>query len=290
MKYQQFTTGAVARSSAVGAALVMSTATILAGTASASTHGDGDRMGKTAPGRGATSTTQLMAAAAKRAPMATTGEAARQTKGIDVASYQGNVDWQAWKAKGVRFAVVKISENGRSSNAYARQQIAGARKAGLYVGGYDYAAPSKAKGAGARQASAFVRLGGGWKANTKTMPGTLDLEQSVTGKGACYGLSQAQMRSYIAEWTRTYKRLTGKDAVIYANPSFWSKCTGNTAMFNKTNPLWVAHWETKHPTPLGGQKRYSLWQYKGAATGSSVDLDYFNGSEHRLSLFANRTW
>lgn len=107
---------------------------------------------KTAPGAGTTSTTQLMAAAAKTAPMATTGEAARQTKGIDVARYQGNVDWQAWKAKGVKFAYVKISENGSASNSYARQQIAGARKAGLYVGGYDYAAPSKTKGAGARQA------------------------------------------------------------------------------------------------------------------------------------------
>lgn len=261
-----------------------------AGAASAGTHGGTDRMGKTAPGQATTSTTRLMAAAAKPAPMATTGEAARQTKGIDVARYQGNLDWQAWKAKGVRFVYVKISENGRASNPLAAQQIAGARKAGLYVGGYDYAAPSKTKGAGARQAAAFVRLGGGWKANTKTMPGTLDLEQSVTGKGACYGLTQTQMLSYISEWTRTYKRLTGKDAVIYANPSFWKQCTGDTAMFNKTNPLWVAQWGAKHPKPLGGQKRYSLWQYKGAATGNSVDLDYFNGSEKRLALFANRSW
>lgn len=277
-----------------GASLVGASSILLvglgAGAASASTHGGGDRMGKTAPGAGTSSTTQLMDAAAQRAPMATTGEAARQTKGIDVASYQGDVDWASWKAKGVRFAYVKISENGHASNRYAASQLAGARKAGMYVGGYDYAAPSKVKGAGARQATAFVRLGGGWKANSKTLPGTLDLEQSVTGKGACYGLSQAQMRSYISEWTRTYKRLTGKDAVIYANPSFWAKCTGNTSMFNKTNPLWVAHWGTAHPKPLGGQKRYSLWQYKGAATGNSVDLDYFNGSERRLALFANKSW
>jgi GH25 family lysozyme M1 (1,4-beta-N-acetylmuramidase) len=30
--------------------------------------------------------------------------------GIDVASYQGNVDWNTWKSQGVMFAYIKATE------------------------------------------------------------------------------------------------------------------------------------------------------------------------------------
>jgi len=42
-------------------------------------------------------------------------EISAQPKGIDVSSYQGNVDWNAAVAKGVSFAYIKATEgNGRA--------------------------------------------------------------------------------------------------------------------------------------------------------------------------------
>lgn len=61
--------------------------------------------------------------------------------GIDVSSHQGEIDWQAVAESGVKFAIVRLGYRGYDSGTLhvdpnARQNLEGARAAGLQVGAY----------------------------------------------------------------------------------------------------------------------------------------------------------
>jgi GH25 family lysozyme M1 (1,4-beta-N-acetylmuramidase) len=201
--------------------------------------------------------------------------------GIDVASYQGKVNWASWKAKGKSFAYVKATEGTSYKNPYFAAQYGGAAKAGLIRGAYHFASPNGK--AGYLQARYFVAHGGGWTATGgQTLPGVLDIEYNPYGS-TCYGLSKKKMVAWISSFTREYKKLTGKDAVIYTTTDWWKTCTGATTTFTSTNPLWVARYGTTSPGALPGSwKTATFWQY----TSSPIDSDRFSNTYARLKVLA----
>ncbi len=203
--------------------------------------------------------------------------------GIDVASYQGYVDWSSWKAKGKRFAYVKATEGSSYKNPYFSSQYDGAAKTGLIRGAYHFGNPSGQ--AGYLQARYFVANGGRWTAKGgQTLPGVLDIEYNPYGS-TCYGLSASKMVSWISSFTREYKKLTGKDAVIYTTADWWGRCTGNTTKFTSTNPLWVARYGTTSPGKLPGSWRFAtFWQY----SATSIDQDRFSSSYTQLKVLATK--
>lgn len=68
----------------------------------------------------------------------------------------------------------------------------------------------------------------------------------------CYGLSQASMVSWIRDFSNTYQSKTGRYPVIYTSTSWWTTCTGNSAAFASTNPLWVARYSSSVGTLPAG--------------------------------------
>ncbi|MDN5764121.1 MAG: hypothetical protein L0H41_17650, partial [Microlunatus sp.] len=204
--------------------------------------------------------------------------------GIDVASYQGYVDWRSFTRVKRSFVYVKATEGSSYRNPYLSTQYGGAKSAGMFAGAYHFANPSGKSGKS--QAGYFVRYGGGWKNDGKSLPGVLDIEYNPYGGNACYGLSQKKMVAWIKDFLVTYKKLTTRDAVIYTTADWWAKCTGNTTKFRYTNPLWVARWTpTKGPGTLpGGWSYYTFWQY--SATG--IDQNRFSNTIDRLKVLATK--
>jgi GH25 family lysozyme M1 (1,4-beta-N-acetylmuramidase) len=200
--------------------------------------------------------------------------------GIDVSSHQGNVDWNYWWNQGKRFAYVKATEGTSYRNPYFAQQYNGSYNVGMIRGAYHFALPNSSSGA--TQANYFASNGGGWSRDGKTLPGALDIEYNPYG-ATCYGLSQSAMVSWIRDFLNTYKARTGRDAVIYTNYDWWSRCTGNTTAFNSTNPLWVARYSSTVGTLPGGWPYYTFWQW----TSSPIDQNRFNGDYSRLQALAN---
>ena len=199
--------------------------------------------------------------------------------GIDVASYQGHLDWPDWYRAGKRFAYVKATEGTSYRNPYFSSQYTGSYKAGLIRGAYHFANPSGASGAA--QARYFVKYGGGWSKDGKTLPGVLDIEYNPYGAD-CYGVSKTQMVSWISDFLRTYKSLTGRDAVIYTTTDWWTKCTGNTTKFRYTNPLFVARYASTVGTLPGGWPYYTFWQY----SSDPIDQDVFSSTMTQLRKLA----
>ena len=237
--------------------------------------------GIVAPGQASMGWTRPGGAAAGLGPAATLAAAARivtplaapsSVEGVDVSSYQGAVAWSALYARGIRFAYVKATEGKTYSNPYFHSQYGGSYQAGMARGAYHFAIPNSSTGSD--QASIFVAHGGSWSADGRTLPGVLDIEYNPYGSW-CYGLSRAQMISWIRSFTSRYHSLTGRDAVIYTTLSWWSRCTGNTTAFSRSNPLWVATVGGLVGSLPGGWPYQTFWQYSDT---SGLDRDRFNGS------------
>ena len=204
--------------------------------------------------------------------------------GIDVASYQGIVDWASFAKVKRSFAYVKATEGTSYRNPYFSSQVTGAASAGLFRGAYHFANPGGKSGKA--QATYFVRYGGGWTNDGKTLPGVLDIEYNPYGGGTCYGLSKKKMVAWITDFVITYKRLTTRDAVIYTTTDWWTKCTGNTTKFRYSNPLWVARWTptTGAGTLPGGWPYYTFWQYSSTV----IDQNRFSNTLARLKVLATK--
>lgn len=205
--------------------------------------------------------------------------------GIDVSGWQPTVDWKGWWAKGRRWAYVKATEGTSYRAKTFRSQYADSYNAGYIRGAYHYANPGGKSGW--RQADYFIKHGGGWTADGRTLPGMLDVESSpYRGDDMCYGRSKARMVRWINSFVKRYRKRTGRAAVIYTNAGWWQECTGNTTKFAETNPLFLARWNTTPGTSLpGGWKTWTFWQY----TDSPIDQDMFNGSYAQLKAYAKGT-
>ncbi|MFJ9541754.1 lysozyme [Streptomyces sp. NPDC101225] len=211
--------------------------------------------------------------------------AAGLPKGHDISSHQKNVDWSRAKAKGARFVYVKATESTTYRNPYFTRQYNGARDAGIIRGAYHFALPDRSSGTA--QAAYFVRHGGQWRADGRTLPPALDIEYNpYSARHRCYGLSKAGMVHWLHAFSDEVKRRTGRRPVIYTTARWWNTCTGRSRAFAPDHALWLAG---RNPAASGslpaGWSYWTFWQYgsKGSLPG---DQNLFNGSQAQLKKFA----
>ncbi|WP_082801975.1 GH25 family lysozyme [Herbidospora cretacea] len=207
--------------------------------------------------------------------------------GADVSNWTGDVDWTDVKGKGAEFVFVHATEGPNYKSPRFGTQFAGAQTEGLYRGAYHFAQPHES--GGREQADFFVRNGGNWTADGRTLPGVLDVEDNPynnrNGLNSCYGLDQAEMVTWIGDWLSRYKAWTKRDAIIYTTTSWWKTCTGDTKKFAK-NPLWIARWGSDPGELPAAWKNWTFWQ-KDEKAGHAGGSDAFNGSLSQLHALAD---
>ena len=174
------------------------------------------------------------AAASVHGTGSATGAAAEQVPGMDVSRYQGTVDWQGAWANGARWAYVKATEGTTFQSPTFPEQFQGARDAGMIRGAYHFARPDTLRRGGAGHALRRPRreLDGG----RRTLPPALDLEHNPYGPDACYGRGQADMVSWIREFSDTVKARTGRAPALYTTSDWWTRCTGGDTSFGGDQP------------------------------------------------------
>ena len=217
------------------------------------------------------------------APRPTSFGPAAVVYGMDVSSYQGNVDWQTAWNNGGRFAYIKATEGTYYQNAYFAQQYNGSYNVGMIRGAYHFATPNTTDGA--TQANYFVDHGGGWSGDGRTLPGALDIEWNPSG-AECYGKSAGAMVQWILDFSNTYHARTGTWPMIYTAQQWWQDCTGNGGDFTSTNPLWVARYASSAGVLPYAWEFYTIWQYADSGTFPG-DQDVFNGAYDRLQALAS---
>jgi GH25 family lysozyme M1 (1,4-beta-N-acetylmuramidase) len=219
--------------------------------------------------------TQAAPAPAPEAPLGPPVE------GIDVSNHNGDIDWGKVAADGKKFTFVLATDGTSFTNPRYSEQYHGAKGAGLIAGAYHFARPGSSSAEA--QAERFLNTAD-YQADGKTLPPVLDLEVDPNS-GGCYGLSVDEMHL----WTKTFndkvKERTGKNPIIYANPSFWRQCMGSTDTFGD-HALWLASYGVDSPAVPSGFGDWDFWQYtdkgKVAGIGGNTDLNQYQEGLERL--------
>jgi lysozyme len=193
-------------------------------------------------------------------------------QGIDVSKYQGDVDWSAVSASGVRFAWIKATEGGDYLDEKFRQNWELSRAAGLRRGAYHFAywcRPAQ------EQAAWFLSnvpndpdalppvLDVEWNPQSRTCPGKVSRDVAI-----------ADMKIMLDAMEKAY----GKRPVIYTAVDFYRDVIRGEF---EDYPMWVRSVKA-YPTVKYGDRRWHFWQH--TATGSVpgvrgyVDRNCYYGS------------
>jgi GH25 family lysozyme M1 (1,4-beta-N-acetylmuramidase) len=205
--------------------------------------------------------------------------------GVDVADHQhphgAAIDWSQVAAAGYKFAFIKATEGDYYGNPYYASDLAAAKAAGLYATGYHFAIPNVSDGVS--QAD-YAIANGGYAPDGRTLPLALDIEYDPYGS-ECYGLSPAQMVSWLAAFTGEVQRVTSQQPVIYTTADWWNTCTGDSTAFG-ADSLWVAAYRSDGPPMPAGWSNWTFWQYTSRASVPgitvNVDVSYFLQAAVRL--------
>lgn len=193
------------------------------------------------------------------------GEQISQTIAIDVSKYQYNIDWNAVKAAGVDYAIIRVGFRGYGSGAlvedsYFKKNIQGATAAGLKVGVYFFSQAVNTEEAVA-EASMCLELTQGYNLS---LPIYFDTEYTGNG-GRADGLSANHRTTIAVAFCETIQK-SGKKAGIYASKSWFY----NQLEFSRISQysIWVAHYTSAEKTDF--KYNYDIWQYTGSGTCSGI--------------------
>lgn len=201
------------------------------------------------------------------------------TLGIDVARYQGTIDWAQVAASGVDFAMVRVGyrvDGSReiTADSNARYNMQEAQKNGIKVGAYFFSTAVN---------EAEAEEEADWTADyisqyQITYPVAFDCEGFERAESAQYGLSATERTDIaIAFLNRIYER--GYTPMFYssmnemANDAKWE-----TSRIEKTYRIWVSQYPSA-PYPQTQKSAYqgthAMWQYtnRGTVSGISQPVD-----------------
>mgnify|MGYP000130045634 CR=1 FL=1 len=188
-----------------------------------------------------------------------TGDVIART-GVDVSSYQGDIDWNAVREAGAEFAIVRVGFRGYGTGRLVldssfRKNIEGARAAGLQVGVYFFSQAVNEKEA-IEEASMCVQYAQGYQVD---MPIFIDLEDvwdpDDGSGGRANNLSVTQRTSVARAFCDTV-RGAGYKAGIYAS-YYYLLDRMHIGQLEGDNYIWMASYADSTSYP----RSHDMWQY-----------------------------
>lgn len=170
-------------------------------------------------------------------------------KGIDISSYQKNVDFKKVKNSGIEIVYIKATEGLTYRNPLLKSQYAGAKAAGLKIGLYHFLRENDS----VLEAKHFISVIDGLSSDCRYV---IDIEISI-GNGITETSSKVrQFANYLIS--------TGKEVCIYTGDFFYANNLNNSV---KDLPLWVAHYGVSKPDAVN----YVGFQYSSTGRISGVN-------------------
>lgn len=192
-------------------------------------------------------------------------------RGIDVSTYQGNINWSAVKASGIDFAIVKATQgHAVNSNSYLftdRQfaaNVTGAHDVGLKVGVYHYLTAKTVKEA-QTEAAHFCDTIAPYKPRIELWA-AVDVEEDK------YLPRNKKLLSNIVEAFCAYVAAEGYRPMVYTGPNYLTYRLERIP----DRDLWLALWCDKERKPIG-YDTMKIWQYGAETVGGIkgfVDSNY----------------
>lgn len=177
-------------------------------------------------------------------------------QGIDVSSWQGNIDFHAVKQSGIDLVYIKSSEGQSYIDPYFEANYQNAKANGLKVGFYHYVTARTVEQA-RLQANFFARVVSGKKADCKL---AMDFESFGS-------LSISQINEISKVFLETLENTTKSEAVIYSN-SYSARTIFSRELIKY--PLWVANYGVSTPGSNGKWETWVGWQYTSTGRVSGI--------------------
>ena len=192
------------------------------------------------------------------------------TMGIDVSTYQGNIDWNAVKQSGVSFVIIRCGYRGYTKGGLIEDSkfhanASGAEAAGLKVGVYFFSQAINEREA-VEEASMAISMA---QKHKITYPIFIDSEYANGAhNGRADGLSKAERTTVCRAFCETI-RSAGYTPGVYASKS-WYYNNLDVGQLNNYK-IWLAHYCSQ--TDYKG--KYEIWQSssKGRINGINGNVD-----------------
>lgn len=184
--------------------------------------------------------------------------------GVDVSSYQKEINWQQVADDGVEFAIIRLGYRGYSSgllnlDPYFEQNVRAAEKAGLQVGVYFFSQAVTTEEA-LDEARFILRKIRGMKIDG---PIVYDMEY-IEGAERINHLTVEEKTAMADAFCQFIER-NGHDAMIYGNPTWFAEDVDLTLLTH--HELWLAHYIEMTEWPFA----YSMWQYTEDGTVAGIE-------------------
>ena len=190
-------------------------------------------------------------------------------KGIDVSAHQGNINWDAVKASGIEFAIIRISYGQNTIDSKAIRNIEECIRVGMPFGVYVYSYALNVNNA-INEANLVIKTLAPYKNKVK-FPVIIDMEDADRYK-AKYGMPSNDILVSICEKECLMFEDAGYYAAIYASKS-WFDTKLNSSRLNRFDK-WMAWWYSQASSKFD-HNTYGLWQYtsSGKVNGISGNVD-----------------
>ena len=185
--------------------------------------------------------------------------------GIDVSSYQGEVDWQKVAAAGIKFAFIRVGGRGYSEGAiyddkYFQQNLAGAKAAGVKVGVYFFSQSITAAEAREEALYTLEKLGG----IGLEYPVVYDWEVVSNAGARTNGLDTHTLTDCAIAFCETIRQAGYTPMVYYNTPVGYTRYD----LSRLTNyDVWYAQYASS-PTMY---YNYRIWQYTDSGKVPGVE-------------------
>ena len=192
---------------------------------------------------------------------------------IDVSTYNRDIDWNAVKAAGVDYAIIRVGYRGYGTARLVQdrrfeQNMRGAINAGIRVGAYIVTQAVNTEEA-VEEASFIVEKCRGYNV---TLPLAIDVEWAGNSyeEGRANSISASTRTDVINAFARTVMN-SGYAAMAYANKDWFENKIYSGNLFSSCK-IWLAQYRNTEYT-YGG--RVNMWQYtsKGRVDGINGDVD-----------------
>lgn len=189
--------------------------------------------------------------------------------GIDVSSYQGEVDWEQVKDAGIEFAMVRLAYRGYETgkivdDKYAQANLEGAYDAGLEIGVYFFSQAITVEEAVEEAEYVLKRLGG----HNITMPVVFDWEHVDDEDARSNNIDKRTLTDCAKAFLDTINE-AGYKAMLYFNTSQ----SRNLFHLDELDayPFWLALYSNRMTFPY----KVEMWQYTctGKVPGISGNCD-----------------
>lgn len=205
------------------------------------------------------------------------------SKGIDVSAHQGNINWDAVKASGIDFAIIRISYGQNSVDSKAIRNIEECIRVGMPFGVYTYSYALNINNA-INEANLVIKTLAPYKDKVK-FPVIIDMEDA-DGYKRKHGMPSNDVLVSICEKECLMFEEAGYYAAIYASKS-WFDTKLNSSRLNRFDK-WIAWW---NKGASFDKNIYGLWQYtsSGSVNGISGNVDMNEAYKDYPSIINNNS-